>query len=153
MTELRQLLVDAVALRVRPGDAIRALGRFAQCSFDTNPAFVKFAKQTTEVVTVEPGHLSNVLRDYLSGRLSEKELRDWCLFVTLVPQYEAPKAADGDASRFDLLWGTIHDLAAPEVHGPINPDSVREKLVRLGGHGGGRDDVNWAVGRLGDTLF
>ncbi len=29
------------------------------------------------------------------------------------------------------MWDAVHEVASPEVHGPITPESVREKIGTL----------------------
>ncbi len=64
-----------------------------------------------------------------------KQLRDWCLFVVLTGHYHAPEPPADDEDWYDDLWDTVHDLAAPEVHGEITPNVVKEKLSKLKRYG------------------
>jgi hypothetical protein len=131
MTEFEALLNSAVTLRIAPSEAIRGLTAFATHSFDTNPAFVNYRQPIAEDVEIRPSHLHHALSEYLAGHLSGKELRDWALFITLNGHYRTADPPADDEDWFDPMWDTIHELAAPEIHGAISADAVQQKLARL----------------------
>jgi hypothetical protein len=131
MTEFQALLSSAVTLRISPSEAIRGLTAFATHSFDTNPAYVNYRTSIAEDVEIHPRYVEHALTQYLSGHLSAKELRDWALFIALNGHYRTPDPPADDEDWFDPMWDTIHELAAPEIHGPISPEPVQQKLARL----------------------
>jgi hypothetical protein len=139
MNEFQALLTSAVTLRIPPSEAIRGLGAFATCSFDTNPAYVNYRTPIADEVRIEPAHLRHALDEYLAGRLSAKQFRDWCLFIALNGHYRTAEPPPDDEDWFDPMWDAIHDFAAPEIHGPITPDLARQKLESLGRFGGDSD--------------
>jgi hypothetical protein len=131
MTEFQSLLTSAVTLRIPPSEAIRGLTAFATVDFDSNPAYVNYRNPIGEEVELHPNHLRNALNQFLAGQLSAKELRDWSLFITLNGHFRAPSPPADDEDWFDPMWDAVHDLAAPEIHGHITPDLVRQKLASL----------------------
>ncbi|SRR6266566_572796 len=139
MTEFEALLTSAVTLRIPSSEAIRGLSAFAIADFESNPAYVNYRKPIGEEVEVLPSHVRAALEEYLNGRFSSKQLRDWCLFVVLTGHYHAPEPPADDEDWYDDLWDTVHDLAAPEVHGEITPNIVREKLSKLKRYGEGSE--------------
>ncbi len=139
MTEFEALLTSAVTLRISPSEAIRGLTAFATVDFDANPAYVNYRKHIGEEVEIRPEHVRAALREFLAGRFSAKELRDWCLFIVLSGHYKAPEPPQQDEDWYDDLWDTVYDFAAPEVHGEITSDAASEKLVALERYGDDRE--------------
>ena len=135
MTEFESLLTSAVTLRIPPSEAIRGLGAFAIADFESNPAYVNYRQPIGEEVELMPAHVRAALHEYLKGRFSAKQLRDWCLFVVLTGHYRAPEPPANDEDWYDDLWDTVHDLAAPDVHGEITSEVVRAKLSKLERYG------------------
>jgi hypothetical protein len=138
MTEFEALLTSALTLRIPPSEAIRGLSAFAVTDFESNPAYVHYRKSVREDVEMQPRHVRAALTEYLEGRFTAKQLRDWCLFITLTAHFNAPQAPPDDEDWYDNLWDTVNDLASPEVFGEITPEVVRAKLGTLNRYGDDR---------------
>jgi hypothetical protein len=139
MTEFEALLTSALTLRIPPSEAIRGLSAYAIADFDSNPAYVNYRQPISEEVEMRPSHVRAALGEYLQGRLTAKQLRDWCLFIVLTGHYKAPAPPAHDEDWYDDLWDTVHDLAAPEVAGRITADLVRAKVQALARYGDDRE--------------
>lgn len=131
MSTFRALLEAFLARRIPPREAIRSLGEFAAVDFDANPAYVDYREPCPDEVELNPAAVRGALAAYLSKEMSEKELRDWALFVTLSGAFNSPELPPDDEDWFDPMWDAVHALAAPEVHGSITPALVQEKLETL----------------------
>jgi hypothetical protein len=110
---------------------MRSLGEFARADFDANPAYVEYRQSCPDAIELSPDAVRGALAAYLAGEMSAQELRDWALFITLSGAYHSPEPPPDDEDWFDPMWDAVHDLACPEVHGRITPESVREKLRTL----------------------
>ena len=138
MTEFEALLTSALTLRIPPSEAIRGLSAFAVADFDSNPAYVHYRRPIGEDVEMRPSHVRAALTEYLDGRFTAKQLRDWCLFIALTSHFNAPTPPPHDEDWYDDLWDTVNDLGAPEVFGEITPQLVRAKLETLERYGDDR---------------
>ena len=139
MTEFQALLTSALTLRIPPSEAIRGLSAYATADFDSNPAYVNYRRPISEEVEIRPTHVRAALGEYLQGRFAAKQLRDWCLFIVLTGHFKAPAPPADNEDWYDSLWDTVHDLAAPEVHGRITPEMVRAKFEALAQYGDDRE--------------
>ena len=129
MSTFRALLQSLLTRRIPPREAIRGLGEFARVDFDANPAYVEYRQSCPEEVELSPTAVREALEAYLRGEMSSSELRDWALFITLSGAFVTPEAPPDDEDWFDPVWDAVHDLACPEVHGALTPETVREKLA------------------------
>jgi hypothetical protein len=122
-------LVLASVLRghLTPDQAAEQLSAFVTLDLDGQQQTAVYARPLPGRVKLEPGDVAYTLRRYLSGILSETELRRWAAFVTLVEGYEAPDHPS-DENYYDAMWDVVHNLAAPEVFGEIVPELVTDYL-------------------------
>jgi hypothetical protein len=110
---------------------MRGLGEFARADFDSNPAYVEYRQSCPDDIELTPQAVRSALEAYLAGEMSAQELRDWALFITLSGAYRTPEPPPNDEDWFDPMWDAVHEVASPEVHGRITPESVREKIGTL----------------------
>ena len=113
--------------QLTPDEAAEELSPLVTLDLDRQQQTAVYADPFPTKIKLEPLDVANALRRYLSGVLSEDELRRWATFVTLVDGYEAPEHPS-DESHYDPMWDVVHNLAAPEVFGEIDPELVTEYL-------------------------
>ncbi|MBS4753965.1 hypothetical protein KG112_14220 [Nocardioides sp. zg-ZUI104] len=107
----RQLLQDAIALRIPPASASSRLKVF---SWDVDE----------ELVTLTLGDVRGVVERYLAGDLSDDGIGDWAEFI------ESRDDIGYEPRHRDLLADLIFELATPEIFGPM-PDVARGVVSRL----------------------
>jgi hypothetical protein len=101
------------------------LRQWAAVEFDSNPASVSYRRpEPAEEVELTVPAVRHALEAFLAGEASAQELRDWAIFITLSGRFSTPQAPAHDEYWYDPLWDAVHDLASPEVHGPITSESV-----------------------------
>jgi len=131
MSNFRALLQSFLSRRIPPREAIRGLAEFATADFESNPAYVRYRETCPDQIELTPAAVRDALEAYLAKEMTDRELRDWALFVTLTSAFTTPDPPAHDEDWFDPMWDTVHDLACPEVHGAITPASVRGQLEAL----------------------
>ena len=114
---------------------MRGLTEYATVDFDSNPAFVNYRKSCPAEIELTPGAVRAALQDYLAGGMTAADLRDWAIFIVLSGAYRSPEPPSNDEDWFDPMWDTVHELAAPEVHGAITPEEAHAKLAGLDRYG------------------
>ncbi|UOZ05549.1 hypothetical protein [Amycolatopsis sp. WQ 127309] len=105
-------LLDILELRKSVSDAVRELSRFG---FDGEE----------DLVTLTPAHVIGLLREYLSGALTEKDVEVWAEAlagrddVGLLEGYE------------NLLKQVLFELSTPEINEPIDFEMARRWAERI----------------------
>lgn len=84
-------------------------------------------------VTVEPHHVRKMLKHYLAGQISSKDLTRWAIFICLRGEYYGtPYSLDDEmADYFEDMFYVIQRLSTPEIDGEVNEERVRQYLSEL----------------------
>jgi hypothetical protein len=127
MEQPELVLARVLTGHLTPDQAAERLSAFVTLDLDGQQQTAVYARPFPGKVKLEPADVAYTLRRYLSGIVSEDELRRWGTFVTLVDGYEAPEHPS-DENYYDPMWDVVHNLAAPEVFGEIEPELVTEYL-------------------------
>lgn len=78
-----------------------------------------------ELITLTAGDVDRILRRYLAGELSAKEVEDWA--ETL----EVREDVGFDELPNEQVLEAVHFLANPCLHGDLTEATAREWIVRL----------------------
>ena len=126
MTDEYQALLQSVLIRrIPPREGMRRLRQWATTDFDSNPAYVNYTQAAPSEVELDPAAVREALEAFLRDDTPAAEMRDWALFIAL-SGFCSPQTPPEDDDWFDPLWDAIHEMACPEVHGPI----TRANLAR-----------------------
>jgi hypothetical protein len=127
MEQPELILARVLTGHLTADQAAEHLSAFVTLDLDGQQQTAVYARPFPARVKLEPADVAYTLRRYLSGIVTEDELRRWATFVTLIDGYEAPEHP-ADENYYDPMWDVVHNLAAPEVFGEIEPELVTDYL-------------------------
>ena len=83
-------------------------------------------------VAVEPRHVRKMLHDYLLGKINDKDLTRWAMFICMRAEYGTPYYLDDEmADYYEDMFYVIQRLSMPEIDGEVNEVSVKSYLTEL----------------------
>ena len=126
------MLQSVLTRRIPPREGMRGLRQWAAVDFDSNPAYVSYNRAAPDEVELSPAAVHQALAGFLQDDTPALEMRDWALFIVLSAGFRSPETPGDDDDWYDPLWDAIHDMACPEVHGPITRENLRRYLDSFG---------------------
>jgi hypothetical protein len=83
--------------------------------------YLKHGVLSIEPVSVASSHVVHAIDKLLNGQVAEDALVDW---ANLILMFDAYSLED------DQIRDVLHELATPDVHGPLTPEKLRELRIR-----------------------
>jgi len=84
-------------------------------------ALQRFPWDSDELVTLTPEHISRVLRRFLAGELTARDVEHWA---------NAIESRD-DIAMSEFVMEVLFDLANPLLHGEFNDARAKLEIARL----------------------
>ena len=110
----RKQLLEALLVSETPADSL--LSALAEFGWDCEE----------ELVLLRCDHVAAMLRQFLSGEISDLNISDW---ADAVEGRDDIGFDDGDE---DILTDVIYELANPELTRPLSPETAAEWTFHLG---------------------
>src|SRR5919204_27436 len=88
---------------------------------DALAALQRYPWDCDELVTLTPEHISRVLRRFLAGELTARDVEQWAAAVE----------CRDDVAMSELVKEVVFDLANPSLQGELNDDRAKLEIARL----------------------
>ncbi len=85
----------------------------------------EFPWDSDELVQLGRGHLISVLTRYVAGRVEGAQVESWAEAI------ECREDIAFEPGKDEVLRATVHELANPELCGPLSVSSASQLLLRL----------------------
>jgi len=126
--ELRSVFEQFARMEITLGALQAALGPAWRFESAAGFARLEAAPAIEPPVAVETIDVRRALAALMSGSVPTQGVVEWANVIVLCDNYEVSPSA----SNRELLLRTLHELASPEIHGPITTERAAALRAELG---------------------
>ena len=96
--------------------------------FDRDERRVGIQGEPLPIVAVQPSDVERILKGYLAGKCTRRDVSDWAATIRLLDCFEVVAATERATDR---IWGVLDELMSPDAWDELTVEAALELIRKL----------------------